>query len=91
MHSGNACICRIGGGIAGGKQNGTLDQPVCLTKAYNCLIGWNRSTYGGGAGAAPTPSTVVGFAPNAFVIQFKSPCRNAGLTLPGQRDETDLL
>ncbi len=46
-----------GGGIAGGRQNGTLDLPVCVTKAYNCLIGWNRSTYGGGAGAAPIYGT----------------------------------
>ena len=46
-----------GGGIAGGRQNGALDQPVCVTKAYNCLIGWNRSTYGGGAGAAPIYGT----------------------------------
>ena len=46
-----------GGGIAGGRQNGVLNQPVCVTKAYNCLIGWNRSTYGGGAGAAPIYGT----------------------------------
>ena len=43
-----------GGGIAGGRQNGaTSDQSICETKAYNCLIGWNRSVYGGGAGVAP--------------------------------------
>ena len=42
-----------GGGIAGGRQNGYMDQPECLTRAYNCLIGWNRSTYGGGAGTNP--------------------------------------
>ena len=42
-----------GGGIAGGRQNGYMDQPECPTRAYNCLIGWNRSTYGGGAGTNP--------------------------------------
>lgn len=42
-----------GGGIAGGRQNGSEKYPECHTKAYNCLIGWNRSTYGGGAGASP--------------------------------------
>ena len=46
-----------GGGIAGGRQNGALDLPVCATRAYNCLIGWNRATYGGGAGAAPIYGT----------------------------------
>ena len=46
-----------GGGIAGGRQNGVIDFPVCVTKAYNCLIGWNRATYGGGAGAAPIYGT----------------------------------
>ena len=46
-----------GGGIAGGRVNGEINQTVCLTKAYNCLIGWNRATYGGGAGAAPIYGT----------------------------------
>ena len=46
-----------GGGIAGGRQNGYMNQPECPTMAYNCLIGWNRSTYGGGAGASPKYST----------------------------------
>lgn len=42
-----------GGGISGGRQNGYMNQPECPTRAYNCLIGWNRSTYGGGAGTNP--------------------------------------
>lgn len=43
-----------GGGIAGGRQNGAdSDYPICVTRAYNCLIGWNRSVYGGGAAVAP--------------------------------------
>ena len=44
-----------GGGIAGGRQNGATDtaRPICETRAYNCLIGWNRSVYGGGAAVAP--------------------------------------
>ncbi len=46
-----------GGGIAGGRVNGLSDGAVCVTKAYNCLIGWNRATYGGGAGAAPIYGT----------------------------------
>ena len=46
-----------GGGIAGGRGNGLSDGAVCVTKAYNCLIGWNRATYGGGAGAAPIYGT----------------------------------
>ena len=46
-----------GGGIAGGRLNGVADWTICTTKAYNCLIGWNRSTYGGGAGASPKYST----------------------------------
>jgi hypothetical protein len=46
-----------GGGIAGGRVNGRSDMAVCVTKAYNCLIGWNRATYGGGAGAAPSYCT----------------------------------
>ena len=46
-----------GGGIAGGKVNGRSDMAVCVTKAYNCLIGWNRATYGGGAGSAPSYCT----------------------------------
>ena len=46
-----------GGGIAGGRLNGLSDGAICVTKAYNCLIGWNRATYGGGAGAAPSYGT----------------------------------
>ena len=46
-----------GGGIAGGRVNGRSDKAICVTKAYNCLIGWNRATYGGGAGAAPSYGT----------------------------------
>ena len=43
-----------GGGIAGGRQNGANSQyPICVTKAYNCVIGWNRSVYGGGAAVSP--------------------------------------
>ena len=44
-----------GGGIAGGRQNGATDtaRPICETRAYNCLIGWNRSVYGGGGAVAP--------------------------------------
>ncbi len=43
-----------GGGIAGGRQNSVdSNYPICVTRAYNCLIGWNRSVYGGGAGVAP--------------------------------------
>ena len=43
-----------GGGIAGGRQNGAnSNNPICVTRAYNCLIGWNRSVYGGGAAVAP--------------------------------------
>lgn len=42
-----------GGGIAGGRVNGLSYGAVCETRAYNCLIGWNRSTYGGGAGSSP--------------------------------------
>ena len=43
-----------GGGIAGGRQNGAnSNYPICVTRAYNCLIGWNRSVYGGGAAVAP--------------------------------------
>ncbi len=43
-----------GGGIAGGRQNGAnSNYPICVTKAYNCLIGWNRSVYGGGAAVSP--------------------------------------
>jgi len=36
----------VGGGIGGGVDNGA-NSP---TKAYNCLIGWNRAAYGAGAG-----------------------------------------
>ena len=47
-----------GGGIAGGRQNGaTSGMTICETKAYNCLIGWNRSVYGGGAAIAPENCT----------------------------------
>ena len=46
-----------GGGIAGGRLNGLSDGAICATKAYNCLIGYNRATYGGGAGAAPSYGT----------------------------------
>lgn len=48
-----------GGGIAGGRQNGATDtaRPICETRAYNCLIGWNRSVYGGGAAVAPESLT----------------------------------
>lgn len=46
-----------GGGIAGGKVNGRSDTAECVTRAYNCLIGWNRATYGGGAGSAPSYCT----------------------------------
>ena len=46
-----------GGGIAGGRINGLSDGAICVTKAYNCLIGWNRATYGGGAGVAPSFNT----------------------------------
>ena len=43
-----------GGGIAGGRQNGANSRyPICVTRAYKCLIGWNRSVYGGGAAVAP--------------------------------------
>ena len=43
-----------GGGIAAGRQNGaTSGMPICETRAYNCLIGWNRATYGGGVGISP--------------------------------------
>ena len=43
-----------GGGIAAGRQNGaTSGMAICETRAYNCLIGWNRSVYGGGAAVAP--------------------------------------
>ena len=38
-----------GGGLAGGKENGVSTRNDCRTKAYNCLIGWNRAPYGGGA------------------------------------------
>ena len=38
-----------GGGLAGGKENGVYTRNDCRTKAYNCLIGWNRAQYGGGA------------------------------------------
>ena len=47
-----------GGGIAAGRQNGaTSGMTICETKAYNCLIGWNQSVYGGGAGVAPENGT----------------------------------
>ena len=47
-----------GGGIAGGRQNSAdSNYPICVTKAYNCLIGWNRSVYGGGAAVAPANLT----------------------------------
>ena len=46
-----------GGGIAGGRGNGNTSGKVCVTKAHNCLIGWNRSVYGGGAGSAPAYCT----------------------------------
>lgn len=47
-----------GGGIAGGRQNSaTSGMTICETKAYNCLIGWNRSVYGGGAAVAPENMT----------------------------------
>ena len=47
-----------GGGIAAGRQNGaTSGMTICETKAYNCLIGWNRSVYGGGAAVAPENGT----------------------------------
>jgi hypothetical protein len=39
-----------GGGIAGGRSNGDSNATICPTFAYNCLIGWNRAPYGGGAG-----------------------------------------
>lgn len=39
-----------GGGIAGGKVNGRHDTQVCRTKAFNCVIGWNRAQLGAGAG-----------------------------------------
>ena len=47
-----------GGGIAGGRQNSAdSNYPICVTRAYNCLIGWNHSVYGGGAAAAPANLT----------------------------------
>jgi len=39
-----------GGGIAGGKVNGVYNRQACTTKAYNCVIGWNRAPLGAGAG-----------------------------------------
>ncbi|MBO7686448.1 MAG: hypothetical protein J6V72_08695 [Kiritimatiellae bacterium] len=39
-----------GGGIAGGRVNGVYNRQVCTTKAYNCVIGWNRAQLGAGAG-----------------------------------------
>ena len=42
-----------GGGIAGGTKSGSAgDNTHHVTKAYNCLIGWNRAPFGGGAGAS---------------------------------------
>ena len=42
----------FGGGIAGSRTNGEPNRDKCTTKAYNCLIGWNRAPYGGGAGVS---------------------------------------
>ena len=42
-----------GGGLAGGVDGGT----IATSKAYNCLIGWNRAQYGAGAGMSPAYTT----------------------------------
>jgi hypothetical protein len=38
-----------GGGLAGGVDSGV----TATTKAYDCLIGWNRAPYGAGVGESP--------------------------------------
>lgn len=43
-----------GGGIAGGRKSGIATGTMYKTLAHDCLIGWNRTVNGGGAGVAPT-------------------------------------
>ena len=50
-----------GGGIAGGRRDGLPDRNICPTRAYNCLIGWNRAKYGAGAGVTTNFVTTTSF------------------------------
>lgn len=45
----NNSAALAGGGLAGGVDSGT----TATTKAYDCLIGWNRAPYGAGVGESP--------------------------------------
>ena len=69
-----------GGGIAGGSSNGAKDGSPCPTKAYNCLIGWNTSANGGGAGeSANMPSRDRCQLFGCTVISNTAKCRIAGV------------
>ena len=64
---------------------GTVDNQA------NCISGEDKDPKFEGVTVADHPTVIVGFAPSAFAIKSGSPCRDRGLLLAGQRNETDIF
>ncbi len=64
---------------------GTVDNQT------GCVSGEDKDPKFEGVTLADHPSVIVGYAPEAFMIKSGSPCRDTGLLLAGQPNETDIL